>query len=336
MHHDIPPAVQMMQMVTVGRHLAHAIAVAARLDLATLVGNSTLTAAELARRTDSNPDALYRLMRALASMGVFSEGDGGGFRNTPLSDTLRSDAPASSRPLALFFGHDSHIQAWLGLDHSVKTGKSGFEHIHGVGAFEYVTRHPEVASVFNDAMTAFSAGMGMAIASAYDFTGVDCLVDVGGGHGQLLATIMAQYGSMRGVLLDVPHVVAGARAVIEPLASRIEVVGGDFFQAVPRAGAYIMKSVLHDWSDADATRILQSVHRAASPGARLLVAEAVLQPGNHPDIAKFMDLEMLVATNGGRERNEAEWRALLHAGGFALQRVLATPSPLCLLEAMRV
>jgi SAM-dependent methyltransferase len=334
---SLPPPVQMLQMVIVGRQIAHAVAVAARLDLATLVGGGTRSVAELAERSGSNSDALHRLMRALASVGVFVENEPGRFGNTPLSETLRSDAPASSRPLALFFGHDCHVQAWLGLEYSVRTGKSGFEHIHGAAPFEYVARHPEVASVFNDAMTAFSAAHGPAVADAYDFSAIDRLVDVGGGQGQLLAAIVARYPGVRGVLFDLPHVVAGAPAVIEGagLASRIEIVGGDFFQSVPAAGAYLMKSVLHDWSDADARRILESIHRAATPGARLLIAEAVLEPGNHPDIAKFMDLEMLVATNGGRERNEAEWRALLAAGGFRLERVIATASPLRLLVAAR-
>ncbi len=331
----LPPAAQMLNMVIVGRVISHSIGVAARLDLATRIGGGTVTSEELARATDSNPDALYRVMRALASVGVFAESEQGSFRNTPLSDTLRADAPMLTRPLALLFGHEVHVQAWLGLDHSVKTGQGGFAHVHGAPAFVYAAEHPEVGAVFNDAMTAFSAADGPAIAGAYSFDGIDRLVDIGGGHGQLLATILGHNPGVSGVLFDLPHVVAGAGAVIEAagMATRIEVVGGDFFQNVPEGDAYLAKSVLHDWSDADAVRILQAIRRAARPGARLILAEAVLEPGNQPDVAKFMDLEMLVVAGGGRERTADQWAQVLRAGGFQLDRVLPTMSPLKVIEA---
>jgi hypothetical protein len=336
--HELPPPVQMLQMIIVGRQISHALGVAARLDLATHLGGDRKTVAELARITDSNQDALYRMMRALASVGVFSEDEQGAFRNTPLSDTLRADVPASARPLALFFGHDVHIQAYLGLDHSVKTGRGGFEHIHGASPFDYAASHPEVGAVFNDAMTAFSAATGPVIAEAYDFGRFDKLVDIGGGHGQLLCTILARHPGLTGVLFDLPHVVAGARPLIEAagVMPRVEVIGGDFFASVPESGAYLLKSILHDWSDADALRILQSLHRAASPGAHLVVAEAVLRPGNDADIAKFMDIEMLVTSGGGRERNATEWAELFAAGGFRIERTIPTPAGVSLIEAVRV
>jgi SAM-dependent methyltransferase len=333
----LPPPIQMLQMIIVGRQISHAITVAARLDLATSLGSETCAIEELAQRSGSNEDALSRLMRSLASVGVFSEVEPGRFRNTPLSDTLRRDAPASTRPLALFFGHDSHVNAWLGLEHSVMTGLCGFEQIHGMGVVEYVTRHPEVAEVFDSAMTAFSASLGPAIIEAYDFAGIDRLVDVGGGQGQLLASVLARHPSMRGVLFDLPHVVARSNAVLAAsgVAPRVDVVGGSFFDAVPPSDAYIMKSVLHDWNDADATRILENIHRAANPGARLILAEAVIGPGNDPDITKFMDLEMLVMTNGGRERSRAQWTNLLRSAAFTLERVIPTASNLCVIEARR-
>jgi len=333
----LPPPIQMLEMITVGRMTAQAIGIAARLDLATRLADGPLPVAELARSTGSDADALRRVLRALASVGIFAEGEPGWFGNTPLSEALRADAPGSARALALFFCHDVHIQAWLGLDHSVKTGESGFAHVHGASPFEYVVQHPEIGSVFNDAMTAFSATFGPAIAGSYDFGGIETLVDVGGGQGQLLCSILGAFAGVRGVLFDLPHVVDGAAAVIESagMASRIDVVGGDFFETVPSAGAYLAKNVLHDWNDGDAIRILQTIHRAAAPGARLLLAESVLEPGNARDIVKFMDLEMLV-TGGGRERNADEWTGLLGAGGFRLDRVIPTPSPLRLLEATRV
>ena len=332
-----PPAAQMMQMIIVGRQIAHAIATATRLDLATQIGAETLGIGELARRTAAHPDALYRLMRALASVGVFAEDESGRFRNTPLSEALRADVVGSSRPMALFFGHDSHVQAYLGLDHSIKTGEPGFDHVHGVPVWEFVVKHPDVGNLFNNAMSSLSAALGPAVADAYDFSRFERLVDIGGGHGQLLATILARYPRPRGVLLDLPHVIAGAKAVIERLglSERIDIVAGDFFESVPAADGYVMKNVLHDWSDADAKRILQTIHRAAEPGARLFLAEAVLAPGNQPDIAKFMDLEMLIATRGGRERSAAEWTEVLTSSGFRLERVHPTASSLSLLEAIR-
>jgi hypothetical protein len=332
-----PPAAQMLQLIIVGRQISHAIATAARLDLATQIGAGTVASDELARRTGAHPDALYRLMRALASIGVFAEEESGNFRNTPLSETLRADVQGSALPMALFFGHDFHVEAYLGLDHSVKTGEPGFEHVHGMPVWDFVVKHPDIGGIFNNAMTALSSAFGPAIAEAYDFTRFDRLIDVGGGHGQLLASILARHPGPHGVLFDLPHVVAGAKAVVESrgLTPRIDIVAGDFFESVPAAGAYIMKNVLHDWSDADATRILRTIHRAARPGARLFLAEAVLAPGNQADVAKFMDLEMLVATRGGRERSAAQWTTLLRTGGFELDRVHPTASSLALLEATR-
>ena len=331
-----PPPIQVLEMITVGRMTAHAIGIAARLDLPTRLADGPLPVAELARCTGSDASALHRVLRALASVGVFSEREPGWFGNTPLSEALRADVPGSARDLALFFCHDVHVQAWLGLDHSVRTGESGFAHVHGAPPFDYVRAHPEVSSLFDGAMTAFSATFGPAIAGAYDFGAIDRLVDVGGGQGRLLCSILGEHPTVRGVLFDLPHVVAGAGAVIEAagMTSRIAVVGGDFFDAVPSAGAYLAKNVLHDWNDGDAVRILQAIHRAAEPGARLLVAEAVLEPGNDRDMVKFMDLEMLV-TGGGRERTADEWTSVLRAGGFRLDRAIPTPSPLRLLEATR-
>jgi len=331
---SLPPPVQLLQMVTVGRMTAQAIGVAARLDFATQIGDGEASAAELAKQAGCNVDAVYRVLRALASVGVFTETERG-FRNTPLSSTLRDDVPMSSRPIALFFCHEAHIKAWLGLDFSVRTGGSGFEHMLGKPPFELAVSDPEIGKVFNDAMTALSAAMGPAIADAYEFSGIDVLVDIGGGHGQLLATILARHPEMRGILFDLPHVVAGSKPVIDPVVTRVEVIGGDFFREVPAASAYLMKNVLHDWSNADALRILQTIHRAARPDARLLIAEAVLQPGNDPDIVKFMDLEMLLV-GGGRERNAAQWTELLRDGGFRLERVIPTASPAVVIEATRV
>lgn len=332
-----PPPMQMTQLIT-ARMVSQAIGTAARFDFATLLAAGPQTVESLAQRTGTARGGVYRLLRGLASVGVFAETKPGTFANTPLSETLRSDVPGSVRPMALFFTHDAHLAAWRGLDHAVKTEQSGFEHIHGMSPWDMVTKDRELAEVFNGAMTGFSAQIGHAVVEAYDFSGFDELVDIGGGHGMLLSLIAAANPRLQGVLFDLPHVVAGAAPVLEAggAAARVRVVGGDFFDSVPSSSAYISKSVLHDWGDADCLRILKSIHRAAKPGARLLLVESVIAPGNDPDMGKLIDLEMLVMTQGGRERTAPEWTGLLAEGGFRLDRIVPTRSPACVIESTRV
>lgn len=324
----------MMQFV-MGRFVAHAIGVAATYDLATHLAAGPLTAGALAAKAGVDEGAMRRLLRALASVGVFAETAPGTFTNTPLSETLRSDVPGSLRAVALFFNHDQHVKAWLGLAHSVKTGGSGVEHVHGRPVWDVLAGDADFSKTFNDAMTSLSWQMAHAIIGAYDFSGIGELADIGGGHGQLLGAILQANPAMRGVVFDLPAVVTGTGAVLQGLgvADRARVVGGDFFVEVPAADAYIMAHILHDWSDTDAVRILSSIRRAMRPGARLLVAEAVVRPGNEPDGAKFLDLEMLVITSGGVERTEEEWHHLLGQAGFRLERIVPTPSMVSLIEA---
>lgn len=332
-----PPPARMLQLI-VGRFVSHAIGVAAHYDFATHLVAAPTTADALAARTGTDARSVHRLLRALASVGVFAETAPGTFVNTPLSETLRSDRPDSSRALALFMNHDIHVRTWLGLAHSVKTGENATEHVHGQRVWDLLAGNPSFAQTFNDAMTSLSGSIAQAVVTAYDFQGIDELVDVGGGHGFLLSSILAAHPSMRGVLFDLPSVVEGAGELLRArgMASRIRIAGGDFFEGVPASDAYIMKHILHDWSDADATRILATIRRAARPGARLLLAESIIRSGNEPDPGKLMDLEMLVFTTGGLERTEEHWRALLGGAGFRLDRVVPTPSMVCVIEARAV
>jgi hypothetical protein len=325
---ELPPPVQMMHML-LGRWVSQAIGAAAKLGIADHLASGPKSASELAQLCKAHGPSIGRLLRALASLGVFTEQEEGRFANTPLSDTLRADVFGSARPFALMVNHEAHIKAWLGLDYSVETGHCGFEKIHGAKPWDWLARNPEFGRIFDDAMTSFSGMIGPAIVQAYDFSGIGTLVDVGGGHGMLLASIVANNPSVRGVLFDQPHVVDGAMTDLEK-------VGGDFFVEVPAADAYILKNVIHDWNDADAVRILRTIHEASKPGARLLLVEAVIKAGNEPDLGKIVDIEMLVLTSGGRERNAQEHAQILRDGGFELKRIIPTLAPVCILEAVRI
>ena len=204
----------------------------------------------------------------------------------------------------------------------------------GVPVFEYFPKHPEESEIFNNAMTMFSAMVIPAVLEVYDFSGIGTLVDVAGGHGRVLTSILQKYPSMRGVLFDLEHVLAGARAAIDSLglSDRCRTVSGDFFKAVPAGGdAYIMKHIIHDWDDERAATILKNIRSAMNPGGRVILLESVVAPGNQPDFAKLIDLEMLLMP-GGRERTEQEFRDLFARAGFELTRIIPTQSPLSVIE----
>jgi predicted O-methyltransferase YrrM len=319
-----------------GKMTTQLLAVAARLDLADLLDGGPRSVDDLAAATDTHAPSLYRVLRALASLGVFAETQPRHFRLTPLARPLRRDAPDSVRDFAVLFGSDWHTRAWSDLLHSVRTGETAFEHAFGEGMFEHLQAHPERFAAFNDAMTALSRLDVDAILQAYDFSDFDTVVDVGGGHGFLLAEILKAHPSAQGVLLDIPEVAAGARATMREagVADRCQVVEGDFFERIPEGGdVYLLKLIIHDWDDDRARAILRTCRDAMPGDGTLLVANSVIPPGNDPYIGKLVDVEMLVMTPGGRERTEAEFRELFEEAGFALTRTIPTPSYLYLLEA---
>jgi SAM-dependent methyltransferase len=327
----------MLQLI-IGYWVSHMVHVAAKLGLADHVHDAPKTAEELARLTDAEPAAVHRLLRGLASVGVFREISGGRFEQTPLSDTLRAGAPASMRAFALMMVERYNVEAWSDLLTSVKTGEPAFERVHGMKVFEYLARHPEHGKVFGESMTSLSRVENPAVAEAYDFSGVRTLVDIGGGHGSLLATILRRNATLRGVLFDRAEVIERARKdehVTAPeVAGRIELVAGDFFESVPQgADAYIMKYIMHDWEDESARRILQHCRRAMAPGGRVLVVDTVIPAGNEPFWGKLLDLNMLALT-GGLERTEAQFAALFASAGLKLRRVVPTSCPLGIVEAV--
>jgi hypothetical protein len=326
----------MLQLIA-GFWVSRALYIAAKLGIADLLKGGPKNSEELAQATGMHLPSLYRVLRALASVGVFAEDGHGRFTLTPLAATLRTDVPGSLRAFAIAELGEDHYPAWGEVLHSIKTGEIAFDHLFGMDVWQYRAQHPEEGRIFDEAMASFSSVVNAAIVDSYDFSSLGTIVDVGGGDGSLIASILQANPGMKGVLFDLPHVVAGARRRIEAegLAERCEVVAGDAFTSVPSGGdAYLLKWIIHDWDDERSVAILKNCHRAMAAHGKLLLVEAVIPHGNTPSFHKFMDLNMLVMT-GGRERSEAEYRVLLEAAGFRLTRVILTQSEMSVIEGAR-
>jgi hypothetical protein len=323
----------LMRMIN-GLMTAQVLHVVAKLGVADLLAGGPRTGDDLARSTSTHPRALYRLLRAAASVGVLAEDGAGAFGLTALGQSLRADHPQSVRGWAVFAGDPAFWGSWQHLGHSIATGKSAFERVHGMRFWEYCARHPEAGAMFDAAMTSRSLAQRDAVVAAYDFAGGRTVVDVGGGAGTLLAAILGANPDARGILFDQPQVVAGADEALRAagVADRCAVVGGSFFEAVPEGGdVYLLKWIIHDWDDEPARAILRTCRRAMAPGAKLVLAERVVGPPNAPDPAKLGDLNMLVML-GGQERTADEFAALLEAAGFRLDRIISTHTDLSLVE----
>jgi ubiquinone/menaquinone biosynthesis C-methylase UbiE len=333
---DVRPPVAMLQMIS-GFWISRAIYVAAKLGIADHLCDGHRTVDELAAATGTHAPSLYRVLRALASVGIFTEDENRRFALTPLAETLQSDAPDSLRAFATVELGEEHYPAWGELLHSVRTGEIAFDRAFGMPVWKFFEQNPENAKTFNDAMTGFTLAVNDAVLSSYDFSSIGKIVDVGGGHGSLIASILKANPKMRGVLFDAPPVIEGARHRIrdEGIADRCEAVAGDFFKSVPSGGdAYIVKWIIHDWDDEQSISILKNCHRAMADNGRLLLVEAVVPDGSEPHFSKYMDLNMLVMT-GGRERTADQYRTLLEASGFKLTRIVPTKSPMSIIEGKR-
>lgn len=332
----LPPAAQRLNQMLLGQFQARALALVAELAIADWLANGPLSIEDLAARTRSNPDALYRVLRALAATDVFREQPERTFANTELSECLRNDVPGSLASMARWLGDISGWSAWGRLDHSVRTGEPAFEAVFGSDCFTWLASHPDSAGLFQSAMTNYSRLTAGAVAEAYDFSSVGTLLDVGGGHGAFLTLVLDRFPRLLGLLFDRPEVIASVEAELRGsgLASRMRAIAGDFLEGVPPgADAIVLKHIVHDWDDAHAATLLRHCRESLPPGGRLLVIESVL--GDHPDaaFAKYLDLEMLVLT-GGRERTAAEFARLLSDAGFELTAVVPTRSPVSVLEAV--
>jgi hypothetical protein len=301
-----------------GFQVTQAVRVAATLRIADQLSDGPRSVSELAALTKSDPDALYRLLRALAAVGVFREEQGRKFALTPMGDCLRTDSATPLGAWAEVVGSGYFWQAWGHLLHSVQTGENAFQNLNGEDVWRFRAEHPEHGATFDRAMTQLSRGSAEAVIRAYDFSTLDHVVDVGGGQGLLLAAILRTHPHMRGTLFDQPDVVAGAKHVLGSVSHRCDIVGGSFFETVPEgADAYLMQVVIHDWEDEEAIAILKVCRRAMRETAKLLLVERLIAPPNEMPAAKFGDLNMLVSP-GGRERTREEFADLFGRCGFEL------------------
>ncbi|MET9270967.1 methyltransferase [Kribbella sp. NPDC003557] len=308
-----------------GYQVSQAISVAARLGISDVLATSPQTLPELAQSTGADVPALTRLMRALTALGLYTVDDGT-YANTELGAALRVDAPRSAAGWARFIGTGSYWQTQAALEQSVRSGETAFSIVHGEPVWEYRARHPEEQDAFDAAMTSMADAVTDAVVAAYDFGRYGTVVDVGGGHGRLLLGILERYPAVKGVLFDQPDVVAGASA------DRFQVVGGDFFDSVPAGDALVLKSVIHDWADAESIAILRNCRAALPADGRVLLVEQLLDLSPDPVRTAFSDLNMLIMT-GGRERTTDEYRALLAAAGLDLVGTVATASTTFVIEA---
>jgi hypothetical protein len=312
--------------------------VAAKLGIADVLIAGPLTVEEIAKRVGAHVPTLRRIMRALASLGVFAKDSLDRYRLTPLAQTLRSDHPDSLRNFALMLVDTYNWDAWGALVHAVTTGESAFEHVHGMPPFPFMQAHPEKEKMFSASMASLSTLENGAVARAYKFGKLRTFVDVGGAHGHLLASILRIHARLRGVLFDQPQVIEAATQTgyitASDVRARCEARGGDFFASVPAgADAYVLKYILHDWDDGDCIRILANCRRAMNEDGRVLVVDRVLRGANRPDWSKLLDINMMVVS-GGRERTKEEFGQLFAGAGLRLKRVIRTASPLKILEAM--
>jgi O-methyltransferase domain/Dimerisation domain len=333
----VPPPIAMLEMIT-ELWAAQAITAAADLGIADALAKGPLSADELASAVNADADALSRLLRGLITRGIFRQRRDGRYDLTPLGNTLRSDADVSMAAFARFLGSPQHREHWSHLTDAVRTGRAVVPALRGKPFFEYLTDDPELAEIFNGAMTSTSEFVIASLIAAYDFSPFATIVDVGGGHGRLLAAILGATPHSRGILFDLPQVVAGAPAVLEEqrVADRVRIAEGSFFDMVPEGGdAYILKNVIHDWPDDDAVRILGNVRRAAATGRNVLLVEGVLPGHNREFSGNWVDLEMLVSADA-RERAAAEYGELLRRAGFDMTRVVETASPLSVVEATAI
>ena len=322
--------------------LSRAMYVAVKLGIADHLRDGPKSTAELAEATGTHEPSLYRLLRVLASAAIFSEIETQKFAHTPLSQFLISAVPGSVRALILMWGSDWEWKIWGELAYSVETGEPAFDHLFGMDLWRYFSQvDPEAGSIFNQAMTDYSATLNGAIVAAYEegfsSLGAGTIVDVGGGEGSLLSLLLSRHPQLHGILFD-RQVLEAARErfAADGLEERCELVSGDFFEAVPPGNAFVLKDVLHDWDDELCVKILLNIRKACSAGDVVLVVALLIPEGNQPAFSKLLDLQMMIEFRGGRERTEREFRKLFSRAGFELARVIPTSSEHSIIEGRAV
>jgi len=327
-----------MRNLAIGYWASRLVHVAAKLRLADLLKGGSRTVEDLASAAAVQPLPLYRLLRALASLGIFAETKGRRFKLTPLAATLQTGVPNSMHAWAMMVNEHWMWDSWKELLPGVKTGEMPFLKAHGMPIFQYLEHHPEDLEVFGESMSSLSQAENPAIAAAYKFPKGRTLVDVGGGHGSLLAAILKANPSLKGVLFDQSAVIARAEndkhITAKGIAQRCRLESGDFFEGVPKGGdAYIMKYILHDWNDGECVKILANCRAAMNEKGKVLVVDNVVSVGNDPSWGKLLDMQMLII--GGRERTKQEFATLFASAGLKLTRIVPTKCPLSIVEGVR-
>jgi ubiquinone/menaquinone biosynthesis C-methylase UbiE len=333
---ELAPRAALLKMID-GYRASQLIYVAAELGLADLLKRGPMHYADLAAACAAQPRRLYRLLRAMTSLGIFTRLPGDRFELNPLTELLQKDTPGSVRPWVIFAGRQ-HIPAWGQLLHSVKTGETGFELVFGMNAWEYREQYPEARRLFQDATSSRNLPAAQAIADAYDFSQFECVVDVGGGKGIVTAAILQANPSVRAVVMDLEVALRGSKEYLESigLTDRCEFVVGDFLDSVnARGDCLLLSRVIHDWDDEQAVQILTNCRRAMQSGHKLLIVERVLAPDSSDPEGALTDLSMMVV-NGGRERTLAEFQSLLSASGFAFTNLVPTKSLVQVVEGIPV
>jgi hypothetical protein len=330
---ELPSPEQLMQFI-VGRWISKPIYVAAELSIADMLAEGPKSIEELAQESQSHAPSLYRMLRALASVGIFAEIDDKRFELTPMATYLKSGA---MRSIALMFNSDWSDKAWGYFLDSVKTGGTAFEKAHGVSVSDWLEKNPRAAEVFHEANAIKAMSSHRAIIDAYDFSGINTLTDVGGGFGVLMTEILTANPLMEGIVAEIPSVIKKTKKIIQDrdIEERCQALECDFFKSIPAGSdAYLLSNILHDWPDEQCHIILTNCHKAMKAESKLLVMEMVIPPGNEPSVAKLLDIEMLVIT-GGRERTEAEFKSLLESSGFKLSRIIPTKENVCIIEGTK-
>lgn len=317
--------------------VSRSIYVFVKLGVVDLLEKEAMDFRQIAEAVKADPEALHRLLQGLAKTGLLTETSPGTFALTKLGECLKSGAPGALRSWALLWGEEYH-HAWSELLGAVQTGTTAFDRAYGANLYQYLHDNPETAQTYNDAMTGLAELVYPAVVAAYDFSSSRQVVDVGGGCGTLIASILAANPNLKGILFDQPDVVSNASTVLEAsgVADRCEIVKGDFFAAVPTGGdTYVLSNILHNWDDERAAAILQNCRRAIAESGTILVVETVLSGKDEPALARVHDLSMLVLTRG-RERTEDEFSKLLDRSGFELKRVIPVQPMTCVVEAVPV
>ncbi|MFN6964830.1 MAG: methyltransferase [Pyrinomonadaceae bacterium] len=331
------PDAALLQMAG-GAFVSQALYVAAKLGIADLLADGPQSVEYLSVATSTHELSLYRVLRALASVGAFVETEGRRFANSPVSEMLRSDHPRSMRDGVIWLNEEPHWRVYGHLMHSVRTGEPAWDLVHGEPVFQYLFEtNKELGAIFNRAMTSYSSQTIGPILDAYDFAGAGVIADIAGGYGHLLAAVLEANPGARGILFDLPSVLAGAHELLEShgVADRVSIVSGDFVQDVPVvADVYLLKHIIHDWYDERDRIILCNIRKHMPANARLLILDAVIPEGNVPHFAKLLDLEMLLVP-GGIERTESQFRRLLENSGFRVSRIIPTAGPIGIVEAIK-